>query len=59
MERLEKREEPACLASCPMYALEFVEAEQYVREKRMDAAEEIALSTQKNNRKEEQKENIQ
>jgi len=33
-ERLEAGQEPACVASCPMEALKFVEAEQYVRAKR-------------------------
>lgn len=58
-ERLEAGQEPACVASCPMRALRFVEAEQYVREKRVNAAEELALSMQKNNKKQEQKENTQ
>ena len=59
IERLERGEEPACVSSCPMDAIKFVEAEQYVREKRMDAAREIYSSVQKNNKKEEQKEKIQ
>lgn len=54
--RLEAGQEPACVASCPMEAIRFVEAEQYVREKRMNTAEELSLSTQKNNKKEEQRE---
>ena len=58
-ERLEAGQEPACVASCPMRALRFVEAEQYVREKRVDAAEGLALSIQKNNKKEQQKKIIQ
>lgn len=58
-ERLEKGQEPVCVASCPMEALKFVEAEQYVREKRRDAAEELFLAVQKNNKNEDQKDNIQ
>jgi len=59
IERLKAGQEPACVASCPMDAIKFVEAEQYVREKRMAAAGEISSSFQKNNKKEEQKEKIQ
>lgn len=37
IERLEAGQEPACVASCPMNALKFVEAEQYVKDKRGNA----------------------
>ena len=51
-ERLEAEQDPACVTSCPMNAIRFVEAEQYVREKRINAAEELSLSTQQDNKKE-------
>jgi len=38
IDRLEEGQEPACVASCPMGALEFVEAEAYAQGKRNDAA---------------------
>jgi Fe-S-cluster-containing dehydrogenase component len=38
IDRLEEGQEPACVASCPMGALEFVEAEEYAQGKRNDAA---------------------
>ena len=37
VERLEAGQIPACVASCPMGALRFVEAERYVQEKRGEA----------------------
>ncbi|MHA2314508.1 MAG: 4Fe-4S dicluster domain-containing protein [Candidatus Hermodarchaeia archaeon] len=58
-ERLEAGQEPACVAGCPMGALKFIEAEQYVRDRRINAAKDLALSIQKKNEKEEQKENTQ
>lgn len=58
-DRLEAGQEPACVASCPTGALKFVEAEQYVQGKRTDVAEELALSIQQKNKKQEQKENTQ
>jgi len=38
-DRLEAGKEPACVVSCPMLALKFVEADQYVQQKRMDATQ--------------------
>jgi formate dehydrogenase iron-sulfur subunit len=38
IERLAEGEEPACVASCPMEAMEFVDAEEYAQGKRKDAA---------------------
>ena len=58
-ERLEPGQEPACVAGCPMGAIKFVEAEQYVREKRINSAAELSSSIQNNDKKEKQKENIQ
>lgn len=55
-ERLEAGQEPACVASCPTGAIKFVEAEQYVRGKRVEVAEELAVSIQQANKKEERKE---
>jgi carbon-monoxide dehydrogenase iron sulfur subunit len=48
-ERLETGQEPACVASCPMNALKFVDAEKYVQDKRKDAAEGLAVSAKKEN----------
>ncbi len=53
LERLEIGQEPACVASCPMCALRLVEAEEYVRQKRAEAAAELAGAVQKGNTKEE------
>lgn len=52
-ERLEAGQLPACVASCPTEALKFVEAEKFVRGKRMSVAEELALSIQQDKKKEE------
>lgn len=38
IDRLKEGQEPACVASCPMEALEFVDAEEYAQGKRADAA---------------------
>jgi len=46
LERLNAGQEPACVASCPMGAMKLVEAEQHVREKRMDAAQRCLEQTQ-------------
>jgi len=40
IERLKEGQEPACVASCPMYAIKFVDAEQYAQEKRKAVAEQ-------------------
>ena len=53
LERLEIGQEPACVASCPMGALKLVEAEEYVRQKRAEAAVELAGAVQKGDMKEE------
>lgn len=38
IERLKEGQEPACVASCPMGAMEFVEADEYAEDKRKNAA---------------------
>lgn len=41
LERLQAGQEPACVESCPTGAIKFVEADQFVKEKRDDAAQRL------------------
>ena len=45
MGRLEAGQQPACVAGCPMDAIKFVEADEYVKEKRADAAKSCVDSS--------------
>ena len=47
IERTEVGEEPACVTACPTGALEFVELEEWIKEKRRDATKLISLANLK------------
>jgi len=47
IERTEVGEDPACVAACPTGALEFVELEDWLKDKRRAAASVISLAVEK------------
>jgi len=59
IERTKAGQEPACVEACPTRALKLVDEKDLTAHKRRLTAWDLVLSTQQNNNKDKQKENIQ
>jgi carbon-monoxide dehydrogenase iron sulfur subunit len=47
LQRTQAGQDPACVAACPTNALRYVEAEEFLRQRRREAARQIAAGADK------------